>query len=390
MIIAAASISPLWYLSRAAGYVGLALLGVIGVLGIITAGNLQFPKGTKFLAPELHRSLSLLAIVVLAIHVGAAVADKYSFIGLKDVFVPFMATYRPIWVGIGAIAVDLGIAVVATSLLRVKMGYRSWKIIHWASYPIFALSVIHGLGSGSDSALWFSKVIYVAVGGLLILAIIARLLARTDLKLGKKVAFFGVSFAVPLLIIAWAASGPLAANWANRAQGGLRQAVLTSARVTGTVTTGTSRHRVATMPPFEISSTYTSSWSGKIDQSSANSQGEIALRLMGNLSGSPGYVLSVVLIGVPLGGGVSMTASVVEITSTEGVVVYKGTVTALNGTTILSQVADAAGQSVNFSARLNLGSDGSSFTGTVAASGSTSYSNLSGESPSSRSEASDG
>ncbi len=390
MILAAASISPLWYLSRAAGYVGLILLGLIGVLGIITAGNIQVAKGTKFLAPELHRSLSLLAIVVLAIHVGAAVADKYSFIGLKDVFIPFMATYRPIWVGIGAIAVDLGIAVVVTSLLRVKMGYRSWKIIHWISYPIFALSVIHGLGSGSDSALWFSKFIYVAVGGFLMLAIIARLLARHDLQIGKKVAFFGAIFAIPLLIIAWAASGPLSANWANRAQGGLRQAVLTSARVTGSVATGTSRTAVTNRPPLEISPTYTSDWTGKIDQSPANSQGEIALRLMGRLSGSPGYVLSVVLIGIPLGGGVSMTSSVVEITSTGGTVVYKGTVTALNGTTIVSQVADSAGQSVSFSASLNLGSDGSSFTGTVAASGSSSYSNPSGGISSGRSEASDG
>ena len=389
MILAAASISPLWYLSRAAGYVGLILLGLIGVLGIITAGNIQVAKGTKFLAPDLHRSLSLLAIVVLTIHVGAAVADKYSFIGLKDVFIPFISAYRPIWVGIGAIAVDLGIAVVVTSLLRVKMGYRSWKIIHWISYPVFALSVIHGLGSGTDSALWFSKFIYVAVGGLLVLAIIARLLARNDLQIGKKAAYFGVSFAVPLLIIAWAASGPLAANWAKRAQGGFRQAVLTSARVTGTVTSGTSRTTATNAPSFQISPTYTSGWSGSIDQSPANAQGEIALRLMGRLSASPGYVLSVVLIGIPLDGGVSMTSSVVEVALTVGTVVYKGTVTALNGTTIVSQVTDSTGQSVSFSASLNLGSNGSSFTGTVAASGTSSYSDQSSTSPRNRSEASD-
>ena len=374
-MIAAVSISPLWYISRSAGYIGLVLLGVIGVLGIITAGNLKIAQGTKFIAPELHRSLSLLAIVVLAIHVGAAVADKYSFIGLKDVFIPFMSAYRPIWVGLGAIAVDLGIAVLATSLIRVKMGYRSWKVVHWASYPIFALSVIHGLGSGTDTSLWFSKFIYLVVGGVLVLAIIARLLAHPDLRIGKKVAFFGTSFLVPLAIVAWAVSGPLASNWPKRAQGGLKQAVLTSAQVTTAAAKSKQKITAVTAPPLQLSSTYTSDWSGSIDQSPSNAQGEIALRLMGKLAGSPGYLLSVVLIGVPLDGGVSMTSSLVEIASTSGSVVYKGSVTSLNGTTIVGQVSNASGQTLSFSASVSLGSNGASFSGIVAGSNSSSFSN---------------
>lgn len=374
-MLAAASISPLWYISRSAGYVGLILLALIGVLGIMTAGDIRLARGNKFVTPELHRSLSLLAIVVLAIHVGAAIADKYSFIGFKDVFLPFTATYRPVWIGIGAIAVDLGIAVVITSLLRVKMGYRSWKLIHWASYPIFGLSIIHGLGSGTDSALWFSKFVYLVVGGVFILAIIARLVSLTNLNLGKQVAFFGMSFAVPVAIVAWAVSGPLASNWPKRAQVGLSQTILTSAQVTSSPSTTPFKATSSTPGPLKISSNYTSNWSGSIDQSPSNSQGEIALRLLGMLSGSPGYELSIVLFGIPSDGGVSMISSLVEIASTSGSVVYKGSVTSLSGTTIISQVANASGQSVTFSASLNLGSNGSSFTGTVAGSSNSQFSN---------------
>lgn len=371
MILAAVSISPLWYISRAAGFIGLILLGLIGVLGIFTAGNLRVAKGARFIAPDLHRSLSLLAIVVLGIHVGAAVADKYSYIGIKDVFIPFFSAYRPIWVGLGAVAVDLGIAIVVTSLLRVKMGYRGWKLVHWASYPIFALSVIHGLGSGTDSSQGFSKFIYVVVGGVLILAIIARLLAWHDLHFGKKAAFFGASFAVPLAIVAWAVSGPFGPNWAKRAQSGLLESATASEHVAST----SSAPKVTTTPKLNLSSTYMSNWSGSIDQSPPNSQGEIALRLMGKLSNSPGYLLSIVLFGVPLDGGVSMTSSLVEIASSSGTVAYKGSVSNLRGTTIICQVSNSTGQSLSFSASLNLGTNGSSFTGEVSGSGSSSYSN---------------
>ncbi len=375
MFAATASISPLWYVSRSAGYIGLILLGLIGVLGIITAGNLKIAHGTKFLTPDLHRSLSLLAMVVLAIHVGAAVADKYSFIGIKDVFVPFFSAYRPIWVGIGAIAVDLGLAVMITSLVRVRMGYRSWKLVHWASYPIFALSIVHGLGSGTDTSLWFSKFIYLAVGGVILLAIISRLVARQDLVIGKKAALLGTSLAVPLVIIAWTVSGPLGVNWPKRAQAGLKQSVLTSASIANSGTKASTGPASKPVHLLQLTPSYTSNWSGGIDQSAPNSQGEIALRLMGRLASSPGYLLSVVLIGVPLEGGVSMTSSLVEIASTSGTVVYRGSVTSLNGTTLVSQVSNASGQSLTFSASLNLGNNGSSFTGTVAGSASSSFTN---------------
>ena len=388
MILASASVSPLWYLSRSAGYVGLILLGVIGVLGIVTAGNFRIAQGTKFLAPEVHRSLSLLTIVVLGIHVGTAVADKYSFIGLKDVFIPFMATYRPVWVGLGAVAVDLGIAVVITSLLRVKMGYKSWRLVHWASYPIFVLSIIHGLGSGTDSSLWASKVIYLVVGAGLALATASRLLSRKDLDSGVKAALSGMTIAVPFAIVLWALSGPFGANWTKRAQSGLIQSLPGSAKLAN-AGGSTPKVSAAVSPALHLSSSYTSNWSGRVDQSPANSQGEVALRLIGNLSSSPGFELSVVLIGTPLDGGISMTSSIVEIASSSGTSIYRGTVTSLSGTTIVSQVANVDGEGFTFSAGINLGSNGSSFTGTVAGSNSSSFSNLPNSTTNSGSESGD-
>lgn len=70
-----------------------------------------------------------------------------------------------------------------------------------------------------------------------------------------------------------------------------------------------------------------------------------------------------------------MTSSLVEIASTSGSVEYKGSVTSLNGTTIVGQVSNASGQTLGFSATVSLGSNGASFTGVVAGSKSSSFSN---------------
>lgn len=363
LISVVATISPLWYISRAAGFVGLVLLGVIGVLGVMTAGNFRLGRGARFLTPEMHRSLTLLAVVVLGIHVGAAVLDPFARIGFKDIVVPFGAHYRPIWVGIGAVAIDLGIAVVATSLLRVRMGYRSWKLLHWASYPIFALSIVHGLGTGSDSALLLSKIIYLLVGAVLLLSILARLISNRNIFGFQKLALLSTSFGLPLLIVAWAFIGPFGPNWPKRAAAGLGQSV--SANTAANSASSVSKAKP--VPIFSIGSGYSSSWSGKIDSSPANSQGEVALRLIGPLSGSPGYELSVTLIGFPQEGGISMASSILEVANTQGTPFYEGKVTTLSGTTIVCQISNVTGSTTAITINLNLSSSGTTFTGTVAA-----------------------
>lgn len=368
MTVAVISISPLWYISRSAGFVGLALLGLIGILGIITAGNFHFSRGSRFVAPEVHRSLSLLAVVVLTIHVGAAILDKYSRIGLKDVFLPFVSQYRPIWIGLGAVAVDLGIAVLVTSLLRVKMGYKSWKALHWLSYPIFALSVIHGLGSGSDSPILFGKIIYVVVGGSLLGAILIRLASFKDSVPIRKALLAAATISLPAMILFWASIGPFTPTWPTRAQGGLNQAILASDQISGSSSPQTTIAR-SQVPAIDIKPGYSSIWNGKLDESPSNSQGEVAIRLLGKLTSSNGYELSIVLIGFPQDGGVAMASSIVEVASISGNnIVYRGTVSTLNGSTIVCSLNSPNGNPVTLSATLNLSSSGNTFTGTVTAS----------------------
>jgi methionine sulfoxide reductase heme-binding subunit len=98
----------------------------------------------------LHRNASLLALVLLALHVVTAVVDSFVRIGWLAVVVPFVSHYEPVWVGLGALSLDLVVAMIATSLVRDRIGRRTWRAVHLTAYAAFPLAAIHGIGAASD------------------------------------------------------------------------------------------------------------------------------------------------------------------------------------------------------------------------------------------------
>ncbi|MFD6998899.1 ferric reductase-like transmembrane domain-containing protein [Streptomyces mirabilis] len=107
--------SLLWYANRATGAVSLVLFTVVVLLGIAVRLRGRLPGLPRFGTVQLHRALSLSAIVFLALHITAAVVDSYVGISLLDVLVPFASTYQPLWLGLGTVALDLMLAVLITS-----------------------------------------------------------------------------------------------------------------------------------------------------------------------------------------------------------------------------------------------------------------------------------
>ena len=145
----------LWYATRAAGLVTLLLLTMSVLLGVLTAGRFASDRWPRFLTVGLHRNLSLLAVVFLAIHVGTTVVDTYTSIPAAAAFVPFISSYKTAWLGLGAIALDLFIALILTSLARLRLGHRSWRAVHWTAYACWPVALAHGIGIGTDrSTVW--------------------------------------------------------------------------------------------------------------------------------------------------------------------------------------------------------------------------------------------
>lgn len=139
----------LWYLSRATGVVSLVLLTIVVALGTVTAGrrNPHGPNATVVMA--MHRWLSLGMSAFLITHIGTAIVDGYVTIGWLSVLVPFTSGYETLWVGLGTLAVDLLVAVIATSLLRHRIPERTWRLVHWFAYAMWPIAVVHGFAMGT-------------------------------------------------------------------------------------------------------------------------------------------------------------------------------------------------------------------------------------------------
>lgn len=142
--------TALWYASRATGVVCLVLLTVVVLLGILVNRQGRLPGLPRFAVTGLHRSISLLAVAFLAIHVISAVADSFVTIQLIAAVVPFTSSYLPFQIGLGAVAVDLIAALIITSLLRARLGRRLWRGVHWLAYAAYPVAVVHSVASAKD------------------------------------------------------------------------------------------------------------------------------------------------------------------------------------------------------------------------------------------------
>jgi predicted ferric reductase len=150
----------LWYLNRATGIVCLVLFTLVMLLGIAVRLQGRLPGLPRFGTIGLHRNISLTSVVFLAVHIVSAVADSYVSISPTDALVPFVSGYQPLWTGLGTVALDLMLAVTVTSLIRVRLGHRIWRAVHWLAYASWPVAVAHGIGIGTDSgsgwALWLT------------------------------------------------------------------------------------------------------------------------------------------------------------------------------------------------------------------------------------------
>ncbi|HEY0812489.1 MAG TPA: ferric reductase-like transmembrane domain-containing protein [Pseudonocardia sp.] len=169
----------LWFVSRACGLVALLLLTATVVLGCAHVTRASAGRWQRFTMHALHRNLSLLAIVFLAVHIGSAIIDGYVDLGWFDAVVPFISGYHPVWVGLGAVAFDLLLAVIVTSLLRTRLSQRVWRTVHLAAYAMWPLALVHGLGiGGSDSRLNWVIGLNVVCAAVVAAALTRRLLVR--------------------------------------------------------------------------------------------------------------------------------------------------------------------------------------------------------------------
>ena len=139
-----------WYASRATGIVALLLLTAVLVLGIMVNRQGRLPGLPRFAVTSLHRNLSLLSVAFIAVHVITAVLDTYVSIPIAAGVIPFTSGYERLWLGLGAISLDLMIAMIVTSLLRGRLNRVVWRAIHLLAYLSWPVAFAHSIGSSRD------------------------------------------------------------------------------------------------------------------------------------------------------------------------------------------------------------------------------------------------
>jgi sulfoxide reductase heme-binding subunit YedZ len=215
-VLASSGPSAYWYLTRSTGAVALLLLTASVAFGVADIRRLQSERWPRFVIGSLHRNISLLALVFIVIHILTSVLDGFASISLIDAVVPFVGSYRPFWLGLGAVSFDLFLAVIITSLLRARVGYRGWRAVHWLAYASWPIALVHGYGTGSDVKTVWLQILTIACIAIVLAALLARVLTSPPPRPRLRAAALGGASAFVLFLAVWVPQGPLGSEWARR------------------------------------------------------------------------------------------------------------------------------------------------------------------------------
>lgn len=178
--------TTVWLTARGAGLAALVLLTISTCIGALVSGP---GRGSVRVAMQhVHRVVASLGLGVLVLHVATILADSYAHVGVLGAVVPFTASYRATWVGLGTIAAYTFLGVAALGFARGRLaasprGAAVWRGLHSLAYAGWGLAMVHGLRSGTDTSVGWVRVLYILCASVVLGSIVARLVGspRPDL-----------------------------------------------------------------------------------------------------------------------------------------------------------------------------------------------------------------
>jgi methionine sulfoxide reductase heme-binding subunit len=365
LITSAVSPSPFWFLTRGTGAISLVLLTVTVALGVANVRRMRIGDTPRFVLEIVHRNAALLAVSFVTVHVVTTLLDGYAPVAVLDAVIPFKSAYRPVWLGLGAVAFDLLLAVVITSLVRRRMGYRSWKTTHWLAYASWPVALVHGLGTGSDAKTHWMLLLTAGCVAIMLATVAARVSAGWPTHAITRLSALGAAAIVPLGLIVWLPAGPLSAGWAKRA--GTPATLLASLHAGSQSGSGSSRssHAGSGSGAPANAPTFTAPVTGRLRQ--VPRAGGVLIDIALDVHGQRLSRLRIRIQGLPInGGGVQMNSSRVTLGPAGNPDKYSGHITALQGSDVAAGLT-GGGSALSLLARLQIDPGAGSVTGTVSA-----------------------
>lgn len=153
----------IWFTLRGAGLTAMTLLTVTTCMGVLVSRGGRPDR--RYIVQYVHRVTASLGLGVLMLHVVTALMDSYAGVGVTGAIVPFTSGYRATWIGLGTIAAYLIVLVAATGFARGRIaasarGAAMWRTVHGLSYGAWALALLHGYESGTDSSQPWVRLLY--------------------------------------------------------------------------------------------------------------------------------------------------------------------------------------------------------------------------------------
>ncbi|HWP63182.1 MAG TPA: ferric reductase-like transmembrane domain-containing protein [Candidatus Binatia bacterium] len=248
-----------WTMARAAGLLAYLLTTASVAFGLVLHHRWRSASWPRFVTNEVHRTVSLLALLAVAGHGLALLLDPYLAPTLSELLVPLTISYRPLWVAVGIIGAYLLLGLWLSQYLRSWLGYRAWARLHLLTYAAWVLALVHGLGAGSDTGTPWALAAYggsvALVGGL----VVARILDTEP----EAVRFFGFGLValVFTVVATWAIDGPLSPGWSARAGSTLARG---QAALTATSTSGAGGPAASPGPASSTAQAFRASFDGTI------------------------------------------------------------------------------------------------------------------------------
>jgi len=150
--IAGADIKAFWFLSRSMAIISYFLIWLSVVWGLFMTTKISRVWPGHVTTADLHKFISILGLSLAALHGFLLLGDKYMNMSLAQLFVPFsVQVYRPVWVGLGQIALYLLALIIISFYIRKFLGQKLWRATHFLSFLTFFAVLIHGLAAGSDT-----------------------------------------------------------------------------------------------------------------------------------------------------------------------------------------------------------------------------------------------
>jgi hypothetical protein len=159
-----------------------ALTAAVGA-GLVAADKIVLSPGRRVAAQAVHRAISLVALAALATHIVLEITAHTARV--TDAFVPFLAQRRAFYIGVGTIASDLVVLIIATGIVRRRFAAGrvpwAWRVLHATAYLAWPFAILHGLLGGRRAQPyvdWSYGACLAAVALALVLRYVAKVRSR--------------------------------------------------------------------------------------------------------------------------------------------------------------------------------------------------------------------